>query len=171
MLQSWTPPEEQDKALRRSGVVQCCIFHALTGMLLLCYGLSMLTHPGEIPDDDVQWNHVPHDARKPQENSMAVNMQESKRSGERRHCKWCSKYKPDRCHHCRACRTCVLRMDHHCPWIYNCVGFRNYKYFFLLLFYCALDLHFIVWSMFPTIKMCFFEPDLIFILMFLILFS
>lgn len=51
-----------------------------------------------------------------------VLLQERKREGTRRVCKWCDKYKPDRAHHCRQCRQCILKMDHHCPWIYNCVG-------------------------------------------------
>ena len=46
--------------------------------------------------------------------------------------------KPDRTHHCRQCNHCVLRMDHHCPWVANCVGFYNHKYFINMLFYSSV---------------------------------
>ena len=48
-------------------------------------------------------------------------------------CSRCEKYRPARAHHCRKCKKCILRFDHHCYWLDNCIGFYNQGHFVRLL--------------------------------------
>ncbi|KAJ6585391.1 DHHC palmitoyltransferase-domain-containing protein [Mycena capillaripes] len=73
--------------------------------------------------------------------------------------RWCRKCwgpKPERTHHCSTCGRCVLKMDHHCPWMGGkCIGHRTYPAFLHFLFcitllatYIALVCGFTLWHAF-----------------------
>ncbi|RYP09186.1 hypothetical protein DL764_001457 [Monosporascus ibericus] len=53
-------------------------------------------------------------------------------------CRTCGLLKPARSKHCGVCGRCVHKMDHHCVFINNCVGYGNQHFFILLLLSTAV---------------------------------
>jgi palmitoyltransferase len=53
-------------------------------------------------------------------------------------CPECQILRTIRSRHCGVCHKCVERFDHHCPFINNCVGHNNRKYFIVFIFFAFL---------------------------------
>jgi len=48
--------------------------------------------------------------------------------------------KPPRAHFDHVTKSLVLNMDHYCPWMFNVVGYFNYRYFCNFLFYVGIGM-------------------------------
>jgi len=158
LLQIDVPANQVDDYKLHRGLVELVISQTLMVLLCISFARAIWTNPGSVPDTaewkpsqpmpTMRWNAKTAGSLAVQSDSAPAALKEVKsKNGERRWCKHCKQWKPDRCHHCRVCKSCILRMDHHCPWIANCVGFRNFKFFFLLVLYAGLNSAFIVCTM------------------------
>lgn len=59
-------------------------------------------------------------------------------------CPECIIEKPLRSRHCEICRRCVGVYDHHCPWINNCVGKENHRFFLSYVSLCWISLIYVL---------------------------
>ena len=48
-------------------------------------------------------------------------------------CVYCENLRPENAEHCNFCNRCVQKFDHHCVFVDNCLGYRNHKWFIMLL--------------------------------------
>ena len=103
--------------LNGQGQVLWWIYLGILAITLICHIRAVLADPCLVP----LGLEIPKDIKDP------------------RVCKKCGGgWKPARAHHCRICERCVFRMDHHCPWVNNCVGYGSQKFFILFLFYISI---------------------------------
>jgi palmitoyltransferase len=54
--------------------------------------------------------------------------------------------KPPRSHYCHVRKSIVLNMDHYCPWMFNTVGYLNYRYFVSFLIWLWLGCVFVAFE-------------------------
>lgn len=126
-------------------VLYLIIYHIVLFMFLWAYAKTIFTKAASVPksfflEPSVATNLEAEESEETQRQILAnaamdLPVENRTISGCVRYCEKCKCIKPDRAHHCSVCGTCVLKMDHHCPWVNNCVCFNTYKFFILFLFY------------------------------------
>lgn len=72
-----------------------------------------------------------------------------------KYCSTCHIWRPPRTSHCGKCQVCILNHDHHCVFLNNCVGERNYMYFlWFLLLACVGCIYLLIISI---VQLCYYQ--------------
>lgn len=128
--------EEGVRTLTPMGHLNRLLFSLVAVLAVYAHYKAMTTDPGAVPPDAAPLADDPSNVAS-QSGDEADPLTKPKRG--KRLCRRCNSFKPKRAHHCSVCRRCIIKMDHHCPWVNNCVGIGNHKYFLLFVFYTCLS--------------------------------
>lgn len=114
------------------------MFNTVILLLTMAHIRAVLTDPGSLPLFPTKVDFSDMHSSEPGLTEIEPSVQSNLIFSDWTVCTRCEIYRPPRAHHCRICRRCIRRMDHHCPWINNCVGERNQKYFLQFLIYVGI---------------------------------
>ncbi|XP_063441567.1 palmitoyltransferase ZDHHC3-like [Mytilus galloprovincialis] len=118
--------------------INAVIFQFFAFMAISSHLKTMWSDPGSVPKGNATREHI---------------LRMGLRAGQVVFkCPKCVSIKPERAHHCSVCQRCIKKMDHHCPWVNNCVGENNQKFFVLFTMYiCLISFHSLYMSVYHFI--------------------
>ena len=99
------------------------IYLIMSGLVFILYSTLSLSNPGKIV------NH---------EYLNILDVVEKGQEAEE-FCPICLVKTQFRSKHCLICQMCVEEFDHHCFWVGNCIGKKNYSLFFAFLIYILVN--------------------------------
>lgn len=114
-------------SLRLWGPFNVVLFNTVVFLLVMSHLKAVLMDPGRVPlpSSRLDFSDLHSNKNEYEDSEWTV-------------CTRCETFRPPRAHHCRICKRCIRKMDHHCPWVNNCVGDRNQKYFLQFLVYVGI---------------------------------
>ena len=115
-------------------IISFIIFDPLAYQTIVTHIKSMFTNPGYVP---IPYNPPQNFSNNQDSSSLSKDGTKMETKSMELFCKKCNNPRPPRAHHCKVCKKCTLKMDHHCHWIANCVGYYNQKVFYQFLFYAT----------------------------------
>ena len=99
------------------GDIFSAIYIAVFGVIFILYIILSFSNPGKMVNNEFQ---------------NLLDIVEQGNDAED-FCPYCLVKNKFRSKHCLVCQCCVEEFDHHCFWVGNCIGKKNYTLFFVFL--------------------------------------